>query len=356
MKNHCAKRQWKKYILGMLLMLSSMLTACTTGTNQEVTTSQEATESEIVDSGTETTEAWSIDNLKKQVETAIEAHKQFKAEVKSKEAGKDAIRQYGVKQRALYENPTVEAIELEMEQTFGLLAVNLGEIEEQTAKDIRDAFSYVYDKYPWIRDSLTNISLCNFESAKSTYVAVTQSREFMMKDAGEYPYVVKYEIILNAAKFMNREQLLKDCDILVASGQRCENTNITSIVVHELGHQLTNVYAMKEFGLTDAYYITEDNAEAYSRYVTNQLKTNQIIEQSILESAYALWQSEYQQSGSEEDFRGSISGYAKGVQEDGGISYGETIAEAIADIYLNGDHAADASKAIEAVLKEKMKD
>lgn len=38
--------------------------------------------------------------------------------------------------------------------------------------------------------------------------------------------------------------------------------------------------------------------------------------------------------------------YAKGEQMDGGISYGETFAEAIADVYLNKAAAADASRAI----------
>ncbi len=299
----------------------------------------------------DTTE-WSIESIKKDNTTVIDANKQYKKDVKSKDKAKEAIRVYGERQREYYDNPDVEAIELKMQQEYSLLAVNLGEIEVETAQDIYEAFSYMYGRYPVLKGSLTNITLGNFESEKSTYIAVTRNREFMMKDFGEYPFVVKYEIILNAAKFMNRKQLIKDCDNLVKAKQWLPDSNITSIVVHELGHQLGNIYAMCQCGLSDAYYITEENGEAYSRYVTDLLNTNQQYPQMILEEAYGIWQTKYGNTGSLEQFRCDISRYGAGVQTDGGISYSEMIAEAMVDIFLNGDRATDASKSIEAILYE----
>lgn len=57
---------------------------------------------------------------------------------------------------------------------------------------------------------------------------------------------------------------------------------------------------------------------------------------AVLEKAYDIWKQEYNHAGTKEEFRSSISGYAREEQADGGISYGEMFAEA----------AADASRAI----------
>lgn len=296
---------------------------------------------------------WSVDSLRTGLTTTIEYDKQYRAEVLSLEQAEESIRTYGIRQRENYSNPAVEEIERQMEQEFDLLAVNLGEIEEETAKDIQKAFTYMYDTYPRLRGTLTNLSLGNFEHTKAGNIAVTQNSEFIInEEAGNYPFVVKYEIILNAGKFMKREKLLKDCAYQVETGFWPEGADITSILVHELGHQLLNVIAMEEFGLEEACYITEENGDAYSRYVTDKLSVNQEVAKAVIGRGYEIWQTEYHHNDTEEAFRASISGYARGEQPDGGISYGETFAEAVADVYLNGEGAADASKAILAVLGE----
>ncbi|MCM1498384.1 MAG: hypothetical protein NC124_07935 [Clostridium sp.] len=290
---------------------------------------------------------WSRDSLREGVATAIEYDKQYRAYVPSKEEAMQAIREYGIRQRERYVNPPVEEMEMQMEKDFAIMAVNLGEIEEETAGDIRDAFAYMYAAYPQLKGSITNVSLGNFEHRQAGNVAVTQNAEFMINEEfGRYPFVVKYEIIFNAAKFKNRQKLLEDCAYQVQTGYWPEGSDITSVVVHELGHQLLNVIAMEQFGLEDACYITEKNGEAYSRYVTDSLSVNQSVAKAVLGRAYDIWKQEYHHTGMEEEFRGSISGYAKGEQADGGISYGETVAEAVADVYLHGEKAADASRAI----------
>lgn len=292
-------------------------------------------------------EAWSRDSLREGIATVIEYDKQYSAYVFSEEEARQAIKEYGIRQREKYSNPPVEKIELQMEKDFDILAVNLGEIDEETAKDIRKAFSYMYEAYPQLNGTITNLSLGNFENAKAGNIAVTQNTEFIINEEfGRYPFVVKCEIILNAAKFKNRKKLLRDCEYQAETGYWPEGSDITSIVVHELGHQLLNVIAMEQFGLEDACYITEENEEAYSRYVTDQLSINQNVAKSVLRKAYDIWKREYHHTGTEEEFRSSISDYAKGEQMDGGISYGETFAEAIADVYLNKEAAADASKAV----------
>lgn len=294
-----------------------------------------------------TEKPWSRDSLREGMATVIEYNKQYNAYVSSEEQARQAIREYGIRQRRRYSNPPVEEIELRMEKDFGILAVNLGEIEEETAIDIQKAFSYMYEAYPQLNGTITNLSLGNFENSKAGNIAVTQNTEFIINEEfGQYPFVVKYEIILNAAKFKNRKKLLRDCERQVETGYWPKGSDITSIVVHELGHQLLNVIAMEQFGLDTIYYITEENEEAYSRYVTDQLSMNQNVAKSVLEKAYGIWKQKYHHTGTKEDFRSSISGYARGEQADGGISYTETFAEAVADVYLNKETAADASRAI----------
>ncbi len=77
---------------------------------------------------------------------------------------------------------------------------------------------------------------------------------------------------------------------------------------------------------------------------------NQTVNRRTVEQGYQIWQDTYGELGTPEEFRASISEYAVGKQTDGGISYGETISEAIADVYLHGEEAANASKAIVSVI------
>lgn len=313
---------------------------------------KQTADKETEEEGSITEEAWSADSLKKGIVTAIEYDTQYNAHISSKEGARQAIKEYGIRQRGQYSNSAVEEIELQMEQDFGILAVNLGEMDKETAKDVQNAFTYMYQTYPVLQDSLTNISLGNFKSSDAGKIAVTQCREFIINEEyGVCPFVVKHEIILSAAKFIKRENLLKTCEEMEETGHWPPNMNITAIVVHELGHQLLDVYAKEQCGLQDEYYITEENQEAYSKYVTDLLSTNQTIPQKVLNRAFHNWEA-YHPGSDYQAFCESISLYAVGKQEDGGISYPETFAEAIADVYLNGENAADASKEIQKIALE----
>lgn len=298
-----------------------------------------------------TTKEWSIDSLKEGVTTAVDTDTRYKALVASKEDAEECIREYGKKQREKYSNPEVTEMELQMEQDYDIFAVNLGEIDVETAKDIERAFSYMYEEYPMLRGTLTNVSLGNFENTESGKIAVTQCNEFVInQEFAVCPYVIKHEIILGAGSFLNRKNLLKECEEMEKTGHWPKNMDISALVVHELGHQVLNIIAMQEFGLTTPYYITEDNQDAYSMYLTDLLSANQTVPKKVLETAFAKWQENHE--GDYEAFCAEISDYAIGKQPDGGISYPETFAEGIADYYLNGENVADASKVICEVAKE----
>lgn len=296
------------------------------------------------------TDGWTPDSLKVGRITAIDHLVQYNANPKTIADAENELKAYGEEQRKKYDNPTIKVIEKRIENESGIFAVNLGEMDEETALDIEKAVKYMFERYPQLKGNLTNITLANLDSFTSGHIAITQNREFIIN--GEItvtPYVLKHEIVLAAAYFLRRDILLKTCEDGVAKGHWPKGMNVSAIIVHELGHQVLNVYAMKNFGFEHPYYITDDNEDAFSQYVTDSLKVNQTVSKSVVDNAYEDWLSK-NQGKSYEDFCLEISGYATGVQDDGGISYPETVAEALTDIYLNGDNASEASKCIEKVL------
>lgn len=293
--------------------------------------------------------AWSPDSLKKGMVTVVECDEQYEAYIASEADAREAIVTYGVSQRARYSNPEVEKLELEMEKAYEILAVNLGEMDAETAADVNTAFAYMYRTYPQLQGTLTNLTIGNLNDFGNT--AQTRTTEFILNgESGAYPFVVKREIILGAAKFLRRDRLLETCQEQVSIGYWPENSDISSIVVHELGHHLLDVYTAERFGF-EGFYVTEEKGDAYWQFASDSLAVNQTVPQEVLQSAYQRWTQEYGHEGSFEDFQASISGYARGIQADGGISYTETVAEAIADVYLNGEQAADASKLIADIFR-----
>lgn len=293
---------------------------------------------------------WSPEILKKDRVTAIDYSGKIYAYTASKKDARKEIVSYGKEQRKKYDNLKVREIELQMEKEFGIFAVNLGEMDEETAKDVMRAFSYMYETYPCLKGALTNVTLGNPDSFSDGKIAVTECREFVIN--GEFtvcPFVVKHEIVLFAPSFLQRETLLKKCRDGADSRYWPKNMEISAIVVHELGHQLLNAYAMKAFGFHDIYYITGENQEAYNLYITDSLSSRQTVPKAVLTKAYHAWEQTH--AGEDyESFCRSISEYAAAIQKDGGISYTETFAEAITDVYLNKEHAADASKSIQELF------
>ena len=289
-------------------------------------------------------------------DTAINYQIVYNLKITSPEMALDAIREEGQRQRENYENPPVEAIELKMEEEFGISAVNLGEMSEKTALAVYDAFAYMYEKYPRLYGSLTNLTLGNMGNRTGGTLAKTDRMAFIVNGSyGEYPFVEKYLIILNARAFLDDEALEETCTRQMEYGYWPKGSNVSSLLVHELGHQLQNVIVQKQFGLTCPYYITEENGESFALYHTDRMSRSDNITEEILEKAYEKWQEDYEHPGEYEEFVESISRYAMGDEKENRYSPSETFAEAFADIYLNGTDASDAAKAIEAIAEEYLK-
>lgn len=284
-------------------------------------------------------------------ETAIHYQVVYNMEVTSASMAADAIAEEGRRQRENYDNPAVEAIELKMEEEFGIPAVNLGEMSEDTAGEVYRGFAYMYEKYPCLQGSLTNLTLGNMGNKTGGTVALTDRMEFIVNgDYGNFPFVEKYYIVLNARVFLDDKKLWKACKDMAESGYWLEGASPSSILVHELGHQLQNVIVQKKFGLDCPYYITEENADAFGLYNADRLSTEDNTTEDILNRAYERWREVYGNRGGYEEFVQSISGYAFRDEKEDKYSPSETFAEAVADVYLNGEGAADASRAVTDVI------
>ena len=101
--------------------------------------------------------------------------------------------------------------------------------------------------------------------------------------------------------------------------------------------------------------ITEEKGDAFSECCIQDLAINQTIEKDICNTAFNNYLAEQGVDCTYEEFCSEISGYALGLQEDGGISYGETIAESMTDVYINGENCNPASKAIIDEVETRLK-
>lgn len=326
-----------KYTLISAAILSSLVCFGCSSASEKETISETIAESTSVITTEQTT--WSPSSLKDGLTTAIEYDKRYNAVVGSPEDAIRVIKMYGDMQKENYNNPAISAIESQMESEFDIAYVALGEIDEATANDIYQGFKYMYATYPELQGTLTDFSLGNF-----SWDAMAQTRTYeFVTNADKVPIVLKREIVINAADFLNRDALLESCKNNEQTGFWPKNASVSMIVVHELGHHLLEVHNATIHGFSGCY-VTEENVDAYRAYAQEGLSWSQEEIKRIINAAYTEWSKTNE--GSEEAFRASISDYAKGVQSDGGISYTETFAEAVADIYANGDNAAPASRLI----------
>ncbi len=270
----------------------------------------------------------------------------YEKEIVSQAEAKKAITQEADRQHQVYDNPEVEKIENKMEEDYDIFQVTLGEMEREMAQKVENAFSYMYETYPVLKGKLTNLTIGNIESGA---MAETYYRDFISPPEGIYPIVMKHEIVLNGRDFLNQQRMENIIRKSVSEGHWMKDMNIEAIVVHELGHVLVSEIRMERYGLKNCYYINEENQEAYAAYNTDILKDNQTTAHEIVSNAYENY--DKRDSVSIEEACCAISGYASGIQSDGGVSYEETCAEAITDKYLHGENANEFSLQIVAEME-----
>ena len=232
-------------------------------------------------------------------------------------------------------------IQQRMEREFGIGKVDLAGMDSETAGEIYTAFAEMTERFPVLKGSVGCLQVGEVPAGT---VAVTEYAEISSAPEGLYPMEMELRIVLGEREFLNPTRLENLIRKSVAEGHWMEGTKAETLLVHELAHVLISRIRMERYGLTDFTRITEKNAEAFSSYNTDVLNRNQTTAREIAENAYESYRKAEEVSFGEAC--GSISGYATGEQEDGGISYEEIIAEAVVDCYLHGESAEGFSKEI----------
>lgn len=247
----------------------------------------------------------------------------------------------------------IQAIEKEIIDNYGIVAVNLCEMDETFAKEIQDVVAYIYIKYPNARNHLTNLTLANVDDNTSFMAAFMPIFKFATSstDTG-YPLATKTQILLNARYFLDTTKLENSVDYGVRSGYFPANASRSSTVAHEFGHYLSYVALLNYYESDGINYVeAKDSTLLYQIYDDFNIGNYSL---QILEEAYNNYVRETGSTMSFYQFRESISQYAVAKSSNGSYIYDETIAEAFHDYYLNGSYAAPASIAIMEVLNSKL--
>lgn len=274
----------------------------------------------------------------------------YESHILNSEEAREAIIADGIEKRTAYTNKKINKIEKRLEKKYKLLAVNLGIMDKQTALLIEDSCEYMFETYPILKGHITNIIVSNLEDG---IIAKFDDHMFIHNDSDSlYPFVMKTQIILNAEEFLNPIRLNNMIKSAVLDGYWMKDMNINALLVHEMSHALTHAIRCQKNGLKESIYINEENSEAFSKCMTESLAVNQNTEKEICNTAYEKYKQDNKLEISYEEFCGQISGYAIGLQEDGGYSYSETCAEACVDVYLHGEDCSEASRLIVEIIQQ----
>lgn len=262
------------------------------------------------------------------------------------------IRSDSLKQK---ENCSTEIINIENQiiNNYGVVAVNLCEMDVEFANELKNVVAYVYNNYPSARHYLTNITLANVEDTGSFIAAFMPVFTFVTSDtASGYPVGSKSQILLNAKYFLNTSKIENSASYGSQTGYFPPNATRSSTVAHEFGHYLSYVALLNYYNSGKLNYVT--TADASTLYKVYDDFNSGNFSRILLEEAYDEYVKIYGSGLNFLQFRQSISKYAISKDSTGSYIYDETIAEAFHDCYLNGNNAKPASRMIMKVLETKL--
>ena len=257
--------------------------------------------------------------------------------------------------RKLKENcpSNIVIIEYQIINQYGITAVNLCEMDEEFAIELKNVVDYVYKNYPDARNYLTNITLANVDGNSSFIAAFMPIFTFATSDTGSgYPVGSKTQIILNAKYFLNTAKIENSASYGSKTGYFPPNATRSSTVAHEFGHYLSYVALLNYHDSGRLNYVTTGQAQKLYKVYDDFNVGN--FSRMLLEEAYQEYVKVYGRDMTFTEFRESISRYAVAKDNTGAYIYDETIAEAFHDCYLNGSNAKPASRMIMKVLNTKL--
>ena len=244
-------------------------------------------------------------------------------------------------------------IENQIINNYGVIAVNLCEMDVEFANELKNVVAYVYNNYPTARHYLTNITLANVENTGSFIAAFMPIFTFVTSDtASGYPVGSKSQIILNAKYFLNTAKIENSSSYGSQTGYFPPNATRSSTVAHEFGHYLSYVALLNYYNSSKLNYVTTGQAATLYKVYDDFNSGN--FSRMLLEEAYDEYIKVYGKNMDFVQFRESISKYAISKDNTGSYIYDETVAEAFHDCYLNGSNAKPASRMIMKVLNTKL--
>lgn len=247
----------------------------------------------------------------------------------------------------------IKKIEDDIINKYGITAVNLCEMDIGFAKEIDNVFKKIYEEYPSVRGYITNLTLINGSISNNYIAAFMPIFNFAKSDStSTYPWVIKTQILLNTTYFLNQERLRSSVIDASKSGHFPKNATIYSPVAHELGHYLSFLAMMKNYELNSILLVDNNNINLMYKVYDDFGKGDFSL--TMIKEAYEKYKSDINTTMSLDEWRGTISSYALAKDNSGEYIYDETIAESFHDVYLNGTNAAEASKYVVSVLKEKL--
>ncbi|MBR2705245.1 MAG: zinc ribbon domain-containing protein [Clostridia bacterium] len=292
-------------------------------------------------------------NGTQKTQTDIEVDHFYYVDLPNEQAADELIKKDSEDQKGTTSNE-IKQIENQIIRDYKVKAVNLGEMDVDTARGISNAFKYIYDNFPGARNMLSNISIGNMSISQNSVLAYFGPHEFAVSksSATGYPKSVKTLMCLNSRYFLNPSLLQQAVEQSSKAGHFPKNVSKYAVVVHESGHFLTLVATMKKYGLDTVNFIDSSSVDKYIKVLQDWNSYEEPL--SILNEAYENYKKKYNDNISFDEFRASISGYAMQTDKSGKPIYHETVAEAFHDYYTNGQNSAKASIEIVQVLMQRV--
>lgn len=247
----------------------------------------------------------------------------------------------------------IKQLEIQFQNKYNILGVNLCEMDPDFARNIDDVFSKIYRDYPEIRGNITNFSLKKQEKDENNTYAISYWVKTFSSSTISYYYGKKSSVYLVDYYYLHPQRIINSIKADVEAGYHVPNATAYSVVAHELGHQIEATVTMKHYGLSSILLEDTRNNQRLIDALTDW--ENNKYSYKLIQEAY----NSYKQSGGKdqsiEKWISKISEYATTKDEYGNYNYHETIAEAVEDVYCNNNNAKDASKYITAILKKKLR-
>ena len=275
----------------------------------------------------------------------------FNDEEDQREQAKKYIVQDSENQKKKCSNDEVKKIESEIESEYGIVAVNLCEMDTDFAKEIKNMIGVVYKEFPMIKSELTNLTLNNMEDGTGVLAFFNPALKFADSNKlGGYPKIYKMMISLNSQFFLD-ESLSEIVRNSASSEYFPSGATRTTIVAHEFGHYLSFLAQLHNSDMDKLMLIIRKDYKSYVKVIEDS--NEGVFSKKILEEALANYNEKYGNDFSDiEEFRSSISMYASAYDQTGTPIYDEAIAESFHDYYINRGNAKRASLEVMEVLKK----